>query len=482
MSIKRHWRIGILTAVSVFIFAACGGASAPIPNPTYRPIDTRPPAEAIESTEAPAIALGSTSAATVPVATPATERTTTCDVAVPASGSKVNPDSKNATTASSTTAPSIVTSNVQKSNELGVKVAPDPDYKKKMRSAGLGSRGWKTDFSLHTVPYESILSGGPPRDGIPPIDDPKFITPGDADDFLDPLEPVVAFELNGDARAYPLQILTWHEIVNDVVGGEPVAVTFCPLCNSAIVFDRRLDGVVHTFGTSGKLRNSDLIMWDRQTETWWQQLTGEGIVGELAGKRLTLLAAAIVSWEDFKAANPDGKVLSRDTGNPRSYGQNPYAGYDRADNPPFLFQGDLDGRLLPKERVVTVTIGDAQAAFPFLILETEKVVNYNVGGTDLIVLFKPGTRSALDRSTISLSRDVGATGLFEANLNGRKLTFKSSGERFTDTETCSFWNILGEAVEGPLVGKTLTPVVHTNSFWFAVAAFKPDTKIYQGRG
>ena len=359
-------------------------------------------------------------------------------------------------------------------------VEPDPDFKSALRKSGLSTRGWETDFSRHTVPFSEIRSGGPPRDGIPPLDDPKFTTPGDADRWLEGQEPVIAFELNGDARAYPLQILTWHEIVNDVVGGVPVTVTFCPLCNSAIVFDRELDGVIYDFGTSGNLRNSDLVMWDRQTESWWQQFTGEGIVGTLAGKRLTFLASSIVSWSDFKAANPEGTVLSRDTGFARRYGVNPYAGYDRVDNPPFLFDGDLDGRLLPKERVAALTIGDVAAAFPFSILEKERVVSYPVNGQDLVVLFKPGTVSALDQRSIEESRDVGATGVFDLNLDGRTLTFRADGDAFIDNETGSVWNILGEAIEGPLSGSKLTPIVHGNHFWFSWGAFQPDTKIYRG--
>ena len=177
--------------------------------------------------------------------------------------------------------------------------------------------------SPHTVSFGEILSGGVPRDGIPPLDNPTFTSVEDANNWLEDLEPVISLEVNGEAKAYPLQILIWHEIVNDEIGGIPVSATFCPLCNSAIVFDRRLDGVVHDFGVSGKLRNSDLIMWDRQTETWWQQLTGDGIVGELAGKKLTFIPATIISWADFKAAHPDALVLDKKTGFDRSYGENP---------------------------------------------------------------------------------------------------------------------------------------------------------------
>ena len=361
-------------------------------------------------------------------------------------------------------------------------VEPDPNFQEELRSARISTRGWETDFSRHSVPYSEIFSGGVPRDGIPPLDDPKFTTPEQADQWLGDAEPVISFEINGDARAFPLQILTWHEVVNDGVGGVPVVVTFCPLCNSAIVFDRTLDGVVHDFGVSGKLRNSDLIMWDRQTESWWQQFTGEAIVGELTGKKLTFLPASIISWSDFKAASPEGQVLSRDTGFNRPYGENPYVGYDRADNPPFLFQGDLDGRLQPKERVAAVTIGDEDAAFPFTILEKERVVHYTLEGQDLVVFFKPGTRSALDDLLIGDSDEVGATGVFEVNLDGQTLTFRAGGDTFVDNETGSIWNILGEATEGPLAGKKLTPIVHANHFWFSWGAFKPNTKIYQGAG
>lgn len=359
---------------------------------------------------------------------------------------------------------------------------PDPTFKELLRRKGIPLAPWETDFSLHTVPADSIFSGGVPRDGIPAIDDPKFTTQDLADDWLGDLEPVISLEVNGEAKAYPLQILTWHEVVNDVLGGEPVLVTFCPLCNTAIAFERTLHGVVHTFGVSGNLRNSDLIMWDRQTETWWQQITGEGIVGEQAGKRLTFLVAPLISWADHKAAHPDSQVLSRDTGFSRAYGQNPYVGYDRVDNPPFLFRGDLDGRLLPKERVAAFSIGDTAAAFPFPILAQERVVNYDVGGTDVVVFFKPGTRTALGGLLIGEAKEIGATGVFEAVLDGRKLSFAAQGDEFVDNETGSTWNILGQAVDGPLTGATLTAIVHANHFWFSWGAFQPDTKIYQGSG
>jgi hypothetical protein len=145
---------------------------------------------------------------------------------------------------------------------------------------------WRTDFARHSVPLTSILPGGPPPDGIPPIDHPRYVSIAQAARFLAPSEPVIAVQLGGQARAYPLQILIWHEIVNDTLGGVPIAVTYCPLCNSAIVFDRWVVGRTLTFGTTGNLRDSDLVMWDRQTQSWWQQFSGQAMVGTLTGTQL----------------------------------------------------------------------------------------------------------------------------------------------------------------------------------------------------
>jgi len=185
-----------------------------------------------------------------------------------------------------------------------------------------------TDFSKHSMPYSEILSGGPPKDGIPPIDNPKFISVTDANKWLKDREPVVFVQVGDDARAYPIQILIWHEIVNDTVGGEPLLISFCPLCNTAIAFKRTFDGKVFDFGTTGRLRYSNLIMYDRQTETWWQQATGDAIAGEQTGAQLEFYPAAMISWSEFKSQYPNGKVLSRETGYSRDYGRNPYFGYD----------------------------------------------------------------------------------------------------------------------------------------------------------
>jgi Protein of unknown function (DUF3179) len=338
---------------------------------------------------------------------------------------------------------------------------------------------WKTDFTKHSAPLAEIMSGGPPKDGIPAIDMPEFVSVAAADEWLKPKEPVVFVERNGDARAYPLQILIWHEITNDTVGGVPVAITFCPLCNTAIAFDRRVGPRVLDFGTTGRLRFSDLVMYDRQTESWWQQATGEAIVGELTGTHLVPLPAQIISWDTFKRAFPDGHVLSRHTGSRRPYGRNPYAGYDSVDSSPFLYRGPRDARLRPMERVVTVSIGADDAAYPFSVLQKVHVVNDGVGGRKIVVLFESGVTSALDQSSIAESRDIGTAAVFERTVNGRTLTFVWTAGQVSDQQTGSAWGILGTAVAGPLKGARLTPVVHGQPFWFAWAVFRPNTRVYQ---
>jgi len=342
------------------------------------------------------------------------------------------------------------------------------------------AREFSTDFSIHTVPYSEILSGGPPKDGIPAIDKPQFTGVDEVGNWLGDLEPVVVFENNGDIRIYPLQILIWHEIVNDVVGDMPVAITFCPLCNTAIAFNTTVDGTVLDFGTTGRLRFSNLVMYDRQTESWWQQATGEAIIGELTGTQLAFLPAPIIGWADARESFPQAQVLSRDTGNARDYGRNPYAGYDNINNSPFLFDGPATpGQLPPMARVTTVELNDEAVAYPNDVLRELRVIDDTVGGVDVVLFWQPGLASVLGAADIASGDDVGANGVFERTLDDQTLTFVFDVEKITDEQTGSEWNIFGEAIGGELVGKILKPVVKVDHFWFSWAAFRPDTRVYQ---
>jgi hypothetical protein len=336
----------------------------------------------------------------------------------------------------------------------------------------------RTDMSKTLVPLDEIISGGPAPDGIPAIDRPTFVGPADAAAWIVANEPVLALQINSDARAYPLQILMWHEIVNDVVGGVPVTVTYCPLCNSGIAFERVVDGTTLDFGTSGKLYKSDLVMYDRQSHSLWAQMEGRAIVGARVGTRLKLVPANTLSFEEWRAIHPTGTVLSRDTGYTRNYGANPYVSYDQPQLRPFLFRDRPDPRRPPKERVVGIRVGDTARAYPWPVLAERRVVHDRLGDQALVIFYQPGTLSVLDGDEIRRSRAVGATGVFSRVLEGRTLTFETVSEGFKDQETMSTWNLLGQAVKGPLAGRRLIAVPHIDAFWFAWAAFNPATSLF----
>ncbi len=342
-------------------------------------------------------------------------------------------------------------------------------------------RVWETDWTRSTIDLDQLIAGIPrpdPRDAIPPIDEPVFETSSAAAEWLDPDEPGAMVELGGEARFYPLSILTRHEIVNDRFGGVPVAVTYCPLCNTAVSFDRRIDGKVVRLGVSGLLRRSDMVMWDDETTSLWQQITGEAIVGRYAGTRLELIGTQIVSFSQFADGFVDGVSLSRDTGFNTGYGANPYVGYSSSTQP-FLLDGEPDPRLPALERVVG--IGAGGKAYPFSDLDEQVVINDDVDGQPIVVWWVPGTRDALDRRAIAESRAVG-TAIAHGRVlaDGTELSFAGGAEAgtFIDEQTGSSWNLFGRATAGELEGQQLPAVAHRNEFWVAWAAFFPDSPVY----
>lgn len=345
-------------------------------------------------------------------------------------------------------------------------------------SSQTGIKGWRTNFAKRSIDLNELIAGGPPKDGIPAITGPKFTAIAEASRWIEPEEPVISVVIGTEQRAYPLQILIWHEIANDSIAGISVIVTFCPLCYSAIVFNRTVNGKEYTFGVSGMLRHSDMVMYDRETESFWQQITGEAIVGDLTGTKLKQLPTQIISFKQFFTAYKNGTVMSRDTGFSRDYGRNPYAGYDDVSQAPFLLRDKPDERLAPMEKVIALSINKDTKAYPYTITRKVHVINDKVDGQAIVIFHSTGAVSALNHVEIRASREDGSTGVFNPSVEDRGLTFRYADGKFIDRETESIWDITGLAVAGKLKGKRLLPIVHGDYFAFAWLAFKPETKIY----
>lgn len=349
-------------------------------------------------------------------------------------------------------------------------------------SALQGLSGAMSDvFPEPLIDLSQVTSVLPP-DQIPSIDQPQFVSVDEADEYLEDDEPVVIVDIGGDVRAYPVQILIWHEIVNDVVGGQPVAVTYCPLCNSAVTYDRTIGGTDVTFGTSGSLFNSALVMYDRTTESLWTHYDGTAVAGELTGVRLPSIPSPLLAWEDFKSEFPDAIVLDRDeTGARRAYGTNPYVGYDDDTSRPFLFSGTADERAALLERVIGIELnGDKLAwALEGIAVGDATATAGNVGGSDVVIFWKAGQSSALDRSSTFGGKDVGSVGVFTPAVDGDTLTFTTDGDTFVDDQTGSEWTITGRAISGEMEGTQLERIAHLDTFWFAWSAYQGGTELIE---
>lgn len=341
---------------------------------------------------------------------------------------------------------------------------------------------WKTDTSKRIVPLREFTVLMQP-DGIPPIDKPKFWAGEKAENNYFAHEPVVALDIKGEAKAYPLSVLMYHEIVNDEVGGKEVSITYCPLCNTAVVYDRRLEFEGETylldFGVSGMLRNSDLVMWDRQTESWWQQLTGEALVGKLAGAELNLLPSMLISLEEYHDAYPDGLVLSTETGHFSKYGTNPYTGYDAlANEQPRFFKGDVDPRLPAMERVIDIRVDDEYKIYPLSAFEKTDVINDTFKDVAVVLFHTSKTVSVVDEENISESKQVGSVTVFSPVIKGKTLYFEKTPNGFQDKQSGSVWDIAGKCISGEYKGERLMPMPHGNHLAFAWLAFHPGSEIF----
>ncbi|MDZ7765773.1 MAG: DUF3179 domain-containing protein [Melioribacteraceae bacterium] len=290
---------------------------------------------------------------------------------------------------------------------------------------------WKTD-TTQTIIDLSELSVVLPRGSFQVLNYPKFIGKEKGLGEYFKREPVMAVEIDGNAKAYPLNVLSIHEIANDTLEGNPILATFCPLCNSGIVFDRQLNHngkeYLLDFEVSGMLRKSDMVMADKQTETWWQQLLGKGIVGELAGVELDIIPSLIISVKEFFDRFPDGQILSKESGNlkaQQAYGKNYYENYDSEDGKPygrFFDEDDLDSRLPPMERIVDIRSQGEFKVYPFSVIKEKGVINDEFNGKNVVLFYQSGVVSVLDKKDISESKDIGTATVFNSMLDGEVLT------------------------------------------------------------
>lgn len=305
------------------------------------------------------------------------------------------------------------------------------------------------------------------RDAIPPLTDPAF-EDASGGDWLAPDDLVLGFAHEGEAFAYPLKILNFHEIVNQVVGGEPVLVSYCPLCRSGIVFSRVLDGEVLHFGNTSALYESDLVMFDEETGSYWQQVGGVGIVGEHCERRLEPLPSITASWAEWEGIHPETLILSRDTGFERDYDVDPFGpALPEAINEgrfPFpVSERAMDERLMAGEMVLGVELGDARRAYPLERLG-DAAVNDRLGGEPVVVF----------------SAARGPSGAaFIAEADGRRLTFRAADGEYVDERTGSTWSLGGVATSGPLEGASLRPLPVRTTLWFALVASFPGVDVHE---
>jgi hypothetical protein len=286
-------------------------------------------------------------------------------------------------------------------------------------SIKVDSRGVK-----YIVHPSKILSGGPPKDGIPSIDNPKFVALSEADRWIEDNELVLAIIYKGEKRVYPFQILVWHEIVNDTIAGDPLLITYCPLCGSGIAYRRSFNGAAVEFGTTGKLYNSNLVMYDRKTDTWWTQIDGKAIVGELTGEELTEISIDTVAWREWKQVHPDSVVLSQDTGFSRPYGRDPYGSYYEDSYLMFPVEHD-DRRIHPKTVIFGIEVNGVYKAYKEQDVVEKGTFEDSVAGVP-----------------IRISRDAAGIVAFK-NLDSNQ------------------------------------EIVKERDFWFAWYAFHPDTLVYE---
>jgi len=319
------------------------------------------------------------------------------------------------------------------------------------------------DLSFWSIPFQEVLDGGPGKDGIPSIDSPRFVTPSEAF-FLKDDDLVVGISLNGDVKAYPHKILDYHEIVNDVVGQIPMAISYCPLTGTAFAWNRIIKGKQTTFGVSGLLYNTNLILYDRDTQSNWAQLELECVNGQQLGTKPILSGLVETDWATWKTLYPNSKVMSLETGFTRDYDQYPYGGY-KTNNDMFIFPATPSNDALPnKERVYTIIKNQKAKVYQFKKFSGGKIFKEIFNGATYLVVGNDNTINAFLLTDEEVNLDYEYIGLSEDAL------FKASNG--------NEYSVFGEVLTGPNQGSSMEISPGVVSFWFAVAAFYPNPEIY----
>ena len=302
------------------------------------------------------------------------------------------------------------------------------------------------------------------RDAIPPLNNPRYETAAEAT-WLDDGDVIMGYADAGQAWAYPTRIMNFHEIVNDTLAGKPILISFCPLCFSGIVFSRRLENRTLTFGNTSALFESDMVMLDYETGSYWWQVAGRAIVGTLTDKTLTLLPSFTGKWGEWRNFHPQTQVLSRDTGFARDYSYDPFREYPESVNRGgFAFpvsDAGKDPRLPPGETVLAVKVENDAKAYPVAKLGFAAIMD-TVGGQSIVVFTNAESGAA-----------------FEPVVEGRTLTFEVRNGRFADQEEGGIWNLAGQAIDGPMKGTHLPPVPTRTTFWFSIVAAEPGITVYR---
>lgn len=337
-----------------------------------------------------------------------------------------------------------------------------------------------TDFSQQAIPLSEFVDSGLGKDGFRSLDQPVFETNDQAQRWLPDTDPVIAVSIADHVKAYPLRILLYHELVNDELAGQPIAITYCPLCNAAMVFSRAHDNQVLEFGISGKVYSSNMIMYDRQTESWWLQFTGKGVVGTYNNHQLDLLPSQIVSFAHFRQAFPNGKILSNKTGYNKKYGLNPYLNYDSRQQPfGKFFPRPTSDRLPPLARVLGVSINGKSVVYPLSALGNRRLLQHEPGNTPLVIIASDRVASAVDARQISQSKKTLAAAAYSRVVDDQRLDFLYQDERIIDAQTKSEWNLFGRAINGPYKGKQLAKMDRGVYFAFVWLDFYPQSLIYR---